>query len=70
MKKGDLMIVGANIGWGEGSMKKGDLVVVMEPDHGAPWGLVTAVAQVLHPNVGVCYIHGCRLEVVDESATG
>lgn len=64
MKKGDIMMVGADIGWSEGGVKKGDLVVVIEPNGGDRVWRGARVAQVLHPIVGVCYIHGCRLEAV------
>jgi hypothetical protein len=68
MKKGDLMMVGTDTEWGDSLMKKSDLVVVMEPNSDRVWR-GARVAQVLHPTLGVCYIRGCRLEVVDDTTT-
>jgi hypothetical protein len=67
MKKGDLMMVGTNPGWGEDGVKKGDLVVVVEPNGGDRVWSGARVAQVLHPIVGVCYIRKQQLEAVNES---
>lgn len=68
MKKGDIMMVGTNPEWGDGSMKKGDLVVVVEPNVQPRVHSGARVAQVLHPIVGVCYIRKQQLEVFDDTS--
>lgn len=50
----------------------GEVVVVVEPnsvDESLAVGAGGLFAKVLHPTVGVCYIRGCRLEVVDDTTT-